>query len=145
MENDWAGVNEFEVNFVNQSEEDTIWMNHLTFKLPIHRIATSIRRIQKHAYATMMRAMVLNQPRTPLQLQKIPIPKPLPNQILIKVTACGVCRTDLHVVDHDLKEPKLPLVPGHQIVGIVETEGNGFKKGQRVGVKCLACFRSIEE
>ena len=70
----------------------------------------------------------------------LPMPAPGPGQILIRVRACGVCRTDLHVVDGDLTEPKLPIVPGHEIVGIVEVLGDGvdgFAVGDRVGVPWL--------
>jgi propanol-preferring alcohol dehydrogenase len=67
----------------------------------------------------MMRAMVLSQPGQPLQLQMLPKPVAGPGQLLLKVTACGICRTDLHVLDGELTEPVLPLIPGHQIVGIV--------------------------
>ncbi|MEE4146585.1 MAG: zinc-dependent alcohol dehydrogenase family protein [Halieaceae bacterium] len=88
----------------------------------------------------MMRAMVLSQPGEPLQLQMLPKPAPGPGQVLLKVTACGICRTDLHVLDGELTEPVLPLVPGHQIVGVVEDMGpgvSGFSRGQRVGVPWL--------
>ena len=64
-----------------------------------------------------MRAMVLSAPRTPLWPSELPDPEPSEGQILLRVHACGVCRTDLHIVDGELTEPKLPLVPGHQIVG----------------------------
>ncbi len=87
-----------------------------------------------------MKAMVLHKQKEPLQLADIPDPAPEPGQILLKVHACGLCRTDLHVVDADLTEPKLPLVPGHQIVGSVLTTGKGvtaFKPGDRVGVPWL--------
>jgi len=87
-----------------------------------------------------MRAMVLQRQREPLVLRDLPIPSPRPEQVLLRVTACGVCRTDLHVVDGDLLEPKLPLVPGHQIVGEIEAVGaavKGFHPGQRVGVPWL--------
>ena len=87
-----------------------------------------------------MRAMVLTQPGTPLQLQTLPKPVVAAGQLLLKVKACGICRTDLHVLDGDLTEPRLPLVPGHQIVGtVIETgEGvEGFSKGDRVGVPWL--------
>ena len=95
-----------------------------------------------------MRAMVLEKQQQPLVLKEVAEPEYLSNQLLIKVTACGVCRTDLHVVDGDLTEPKLPLVPGHQIVGEVFEMGSdvsGFRKGQRVGVpwlgsSCGHCF-----
>jgi propanol-preferring alcohol dehydrogenase len=87
-----------------------------------------------------MRAMVLTAPRTPLRETDLPPPKPGPGQILLKVRACGVCRTDLHVVDGELTRPKLPLVPGHEIVGTVEVAGEGagrFRVGDRVGVPWL--------
>jgi propanol-preferring alcohol dehydrogenase len=78
-----------------------------------------------------MRAMVLDSPREPLRLADLPRPEPGPGELLIEVAACGVCRTDLHVVDGELPDPKLPLVPGHQIVGRV-VDG-----GDRVGVPWL--------
>ncbi len=87
-----------------------------------------------------MRAMVLDRPREPLRLAELPDPAPGPGQVLISVHACGVCRTDLHIVDGDLTEPKLPLVPGHQIVGTVVGAGEGaerFAPGERVGVPWL--------
>jgi propanol-preferring alcohol dehydrogenase len=87
-----------------------------------------------------MRAMILEAQRQPLKLADIPEPVPGAEQILVKVNACGVCRTDLHIVDGDLKEPKLPLVPGHQIVGTVAGLGpgtEGFEPGDRVGVPWL--------
>lgn len=84
--------------------------------------------------------MVLEKARTPLRATDIAQPKPGVGQVLIQVTACGVCRTDLHVVDGELTEPKLPLVPGHEIVGTVVEAGNGanwFNVGARVGVPWL--------
>ncbi len=87
-----------------------------------------------------MRAQVLDAPGRPLRLAELPKPEPLRGEILVRVSACGVCRTDLHVVDGDLTEPKLPLVPGHQIVGRVEALGEGVKRfavGERVGVPWL--------
>ena len=87
-----------------------------------------------------MHAMVLNAARTPLEAVDLPSPRPGPDQVLIRVHACGVCRTDLHVVDGELTEPKLPLVPGHEIVGIVTEVGknvNRFRAGDRVGVPWL--------
>jgi alcohol dehydrogenase, propanol-preferring len=87
-----------------------------------------------------MRAMVFEKPGEPLQARDIPLPQPGPGQVQLKVRACGICRTDLHVVDGDLKEPALPLVPGHQIVGEVTAIGagvGGFETGQRVGVPWL--------
>ena len=87
-----------------------------------------------------MFAMVLKQPATPLEACDLPIPVVAPDQLLLHVSACGICRTDLQVVDGELKDPALPLVLGHQIVGRVLTMGSaveGFKVGQRVGVPWL--------
>jgi propanol-preferring alcohol dehydrogenase len=87
-----------------------------------------------------MRAMVLQKQRQPLQLTELPIPEPSPTQVQIQIRACAVCRTDLHVIDGELTQPKLPLIPGHEIVGIVAALGNeveGFKPGDRVGVPWL--------
>jgi len=87
-----------------------------------------------------MQAMVLAAQGEPLRLREIPDPQPGPGQLLLDVHVCGVCRTDLHVVDGDLTEPKLPLVPGHQIVGTVAELGEGvtgFSAGDRVGVPWL--------
>jgi alcohol dehydrogenase, propanol-preferring len=88
----------------------------------------------------MMRCMVLHAARTPLRLESMPVPHVGAGQVLIRVHACAVCRTDLHVVDADLTQPKLPLIPGHEIVGIVAACGEGverFKPGDRVGVPWL--------
>jgi propanol-preferring alcohol dehydrogenase len=87
-----------------------------------------------------MRAMVLTAPHTPLRETDLPTPRPGPGQVRLRVRACGVCRTDLHVVDGELPDPKLPLVPGHEIVGVVEAAGEGvdrFAVGDRVGVPWL--------
>lgn len=87
-----------------------------------------------------MRAMVLREVGRPLAMERRARPAPGPGQLLIGVSACGVCRTDLHVVDGELPSPRLPLVPGHQIVGRVEALGpgaEGFAVGQRVGVPWL--------
>ncbi|MDM7914182.1 MAG: zinc-dependent alcohol dehydrogenase family protein [Candidatus Eisenbacteria bacterium] len=87
-----------------------------------------------------MKAMILERPETPLRLVELPDPRPGPGNLLLRVRACGVCRTDLHVVDGELPDPRLPLVPGHQIVGIVEERGEGamhFAPGDRVGVPWL--------
>lgn len=87
-----------------------------------------------------MRAMVLHQKGAKLTLQDVPIPTPRAHELLIRVKACGICRTDLHIIDGELNAPKLPLIPGHQIVGIVESCGasvDGFTIGQRVGVPWL--------
>jgi propanol-preferring alcohol dehydrogenase len=88
----------------------------------------------------MMRAMVLEQPGKPLVEQLLPIPEPRPDQVLVKVHACGVCRTDLHVVDGELPRPKLPLIPGHEIVGTVVVTGSEVttvRPGDRVGIPWL--------
>ncbi len=88
-----------------------------------------------------MRAAVLESPGFPLVLREIPDPKPGPGQVVLRIRACGVCRTDLHVVDGELADSKLPLVPGHQIVGVVEETGPGvtdLSPGERVGVPWLA-------
>ena len=87
-----------------------------------------------------MHAMVLESPRQPLVAREIPRPVPRPDQLLVRVAACAVCRTDLHVLDGELPEPKLPLILGHEIVGRVEEIGaaaRGFQIGQRVGIPWL--------
>src|SRR5256885_6021761 len=87
-----------------------------------------------------MRAMVLERPRTPLVMRERSAPEPASGEILIEVAACGVCRTDLHVVDGELPNPKLPIVPGHEIVGRVAAMGAavaGLAIGERVGVPWL--------
>src|SRR5258707_13173525 len=75
-----------------------------------------------------MRAMVLERQREHLRPAELPDPKPGPGQVLLAVAACGVCRTDLHIVDGELTEPKLPLVLGHQIVGTVAGAGGGAER-----------------
>ncbi|QEA41003.1 zinc-dependent alcohol dehydrogenase family protein [Pistricoccus aurantiacus] len=87
-----------------------------------------------------MRAMVLPVPGAPLEMRELPRPIPGPGQVRLKVQACGVCRTDLHVVDGELPEPRLPLVPGHEIVGRIDALGegvDGFEPDDRVGVPWL--------
>lgn len=87
-----------------------------------------------------MRAMVFTRPGKALELQRLPVPEPDRGQVLVRVRACGVCRTDLHIVDGELSSPKLPLIPGHEIVGEVAAVGPGvdrFSLGQRVGVPWL--------
>jgi alcohol dehydrogenase, propanol-preferring len=87
-----------------------------------------------------MQAMVLEAPGAALKSAELPVPKPGPRQVLLKVVACGVCRTDLHIVDGELSHPKLPLVLGHEIVGRVEAMGaevQGIGIGMRVGVPWL--------
>ena len=87
-----------------------------------------------------MRAMVLETALTPLRIRELPTPVPAAREILLEVAACGVCRTDLHVVDGELPNPKLPLIPGHEIVGRVAALGAdvaGFAVGERIGVPWL--------
>jgi propanol-preferring alcohol dehydrogenase len=88
-----------------------------------------------------MRAMVLDKPRQPLQLRDVEKPRAAKGELLIRIVTCAVCRTDLHVVDGELQDPKLPLIPGHQIVGYVEEIGeevnSKFKVGDRVGIPWL--------
>ena len=87
-----------------------------------------------------MRAMVLEKPGQPLRESERPVPRPGPGQVRLRVLACGVCRTDLHVVDGELPDLGRPVVPGHQIVGVVEALGPGvghLAAGQRVGERPL--------
>ncbi len=87
-----------------------------------------------------MRAMLLDQAQQKLRLAATAIPAPGPGQVQIRVHACAVCRTDLHVVDGDLTQPKLPLIPGHEIIGTITALGPGvdrFAEGQRIGVPWL--------
>src|SRR5213592_2976401 len=94
-----------------------------------------------------MRAMVLDEPKRSLELRDVPKPKPGRGQLLVRVSTCAVCRTDLHVVDGELPDPKLPLILGHQIVGRVEEIGeensrfeirnSKFAIGDRVGIPWL--------
>ncbi len=94
-----------------------------------------------------MRAMVLDKPRQPLALKDLPLPSAGPSQLLVRVSACAVCRTDLHIVDGELTSPALPLIPGHEIVGTVIAMGRdctGFRTGDRVGIPwlgstCMEC------
>lgn len=102
-----------------------------------------------------MHAMVLEAIKQRLVLKTVPVPVPGPEEVLIKVIACGVCRTDLHIVDGELEHPKLPLIPGHEITGIVIRTGSGvagLKEGDTVGVpwlsytcgKCRYCINGRE-
>ncbi len=106
-----------------------------------------------------MRAMLLEKTRpaeeNPLRLAEIPLPNPGAGEIRVRVGACGVCHTDLHIVEGDLTLPKLPVVPGHQIVGAVDALGAGvkeFREGDRVGVpwlystdgECVYCRKGLE-
>ena len=106
-----------------------------------------------------MRAMLLEKPRpvdeNPLRLAELPLPVPAAGEIRIRVRACAVCHTDLHIVEGDLPLPKLPVVPGHQIVGTVDALGAGvteFREDDRVGVpwlystcgECTYCLKGLE-
>jgi alcohol dehydrogenase, propanol-preferring len=102
-----------------------------------------------------MRAVVLEAPGRPLRNTLLPVPMPSPGQALLRVKACGVCRTDLHIIDGELQNPVLPLIPGHEIIGIVESLGDGTSGldiGDRVGVpwlgetcgSCRYCLRGSE-
>jgi propanol-preferring alcohol dehydrogenase len=84
-----------------------------------------------------MRAMVLDAPGTELRLADLPVSEPAEGEVLVEVAACAVCRTDLHVVDGELPDPKLPLVLGHQIVGRVVEGGGRFEPGERIGIPWL--------
>lgn len=87
-----------------------------------------------------MQAMVLNALRQPLEWTDLPDPEPGPGEIRVRVLACGVCRTDLHVVDGDLPDPHLPIIPGHEIIGRIDRLGAGvtdLQLGQRVGIPWL--------
>jgi alcohol dehydrogenase, propanol-preferring len=103
-----------------------------------------------------MRAMVLDKPKQALQLRDVEKPRPAKGQLLVRIVTCAVCRTDLHVADGELPDPKLPLMPGHQIVGYVEEVGpdvpSSFAIGDRVGIpwlgwtdgECVYCRSSRE-
>ncbi|HXH85845.1 MAG TPA: alcohol dehydrogenase catalytic domain-containing protein, partial [Nitrospira sp.] len=91
-----------------------------------------------------MKAMVLTATKEvathPLQSHDVPIPRPEMGQVLVRLTVCGICRTDLHVIEGELERPKLPLIPGHQAVGIVQQIGSGVRErtvGERVGIAWL--------
>jgi len=110
---------------------------------------------EKMEIPKQMTAMVLEVARNPLRLMQVPVPQPGPNQVLLKVHACAVCRTDLHIVDGELEHPKLPLILGHEIVGTVVLVGEqvqDFSVGDRIGVpwlgftcgKCRYCQKGQE-
>jgi alcohol dehydrogenase, propanol-preferring len=87
-----------------------------------------------------MRAMLLEKMGDPLVARDVAAPLPAPNQLLVRVASCAVCRTDLHIIDGELPQPKLPLIPGHQIVGRIEAMGEGvsrFRPGDRIGIPWL--------
>jgi len=95
---------------------------------------------ERHAEVCKMKAMILDAQGQPLRLAEVPRPTPGADQVLLEVRACGVCRTDLHVMDGDLRQPRLPLVLGHEIVGVIVDKGaevQRFALGQRIGVPWL--------
>ena len=90
-----------------------------------------------------MKAMVLNRPGTPLQWTELPDRQPSSGEVRVKVLACGVCRTDLHVLDGELPDPKSPIIPGHEIVGRIDALGPGvagLAMGERAGIPWLAAY-----
>jgi propanol-preferring alcohol dehydrogenase len=89
-----------------------------------------------------MHAMVLKKLKTPLEWTELPDRQPGPNEIRVQVLACGVCRTDLHVVDGELPEPKIPIVPGHEIVGRIDAIGAGVK-GLELGERATRMGRVL--
>lgn len=102
-----------------------------------------------------MKAMIFKSAGQPLELKEVEIPAPGSDQVLVKVKACGVCRTDLHIVDGELAEPKIPLIPGHEIIGEIVKTGDqveGFQPGDLVGIPwlgytcghCKYCLRNQE-
>ena len=114
-----------------------------------------IAAAQNMELQTHMCAMVLEAPKKPLRAMDVPVPRPCPDEMLIRVRACGVCRTDLHIVDGELPEPKPLLIPGHEVVGTVVQKGEhveGFSVGDRIGVpwlgatcgRCTYCQRGQE-
>lgn len=107
------------------------------------------------AVPVTMQAMILEEAGKPLLFKTVPLPRPAYGQVLIKVIACGVCRTDLHIIDGELNQPKLPLIPGHEIVGVIVKCGEQVKnlqEGHIVGVpwlgytcgKCRYCLKGQE-
>lgn len=93
-----------------------------------------------------MKAMLLETANSTLHEAQLPIPVPKENEVLLKVHACGICRTDLHIIDGDLEKPKFPLILGHEIVGIVIDKGRKVDKftiGQRLGVPWLGHTAAI--
>jgi propanol-preferring alcohol dehydrogenase len=105
--------------------------------------------------STTMQAMILEQQKQPLLLKTLPVPEPSDKQVLVKIIACGVCRTDLHIVDGELTQPQLPLIIGHEIVGVVAKKGSAvtrLNEGDIVGIpwlgytcgKCKYCLKGKE-
>jgi propanol-preferring alcohol dehydrogenase len=132
---------------------------HPTLASPISTLALAVRQAHWIDFSPAMRAMVLEQPRpaenSPLALRDLPTPVPGAGEIRIRVRACGLCRTDLHIAEGELPLRKSPLVPGHQVVGVVDAVGPGVRRireGDRVGVawvystcgKCAYCRKDLE-
>jgi NADPH:quinone reductase-like Zn-dependent oxidoreductase len=116
--------------------------------IPLHRIglAVSFNKKSVNKDPVNMRAMLFEKAGQPLRLADVPVLRPSAGQLLIRVRACAVCRTDLHVVDGELSQPKLPLIPGHEIVGTVAEKGEGvarFAIGDRVGRRISAIRQSL--
>ena len=91
-------------------------------------------------HLVIMRAMILTSVGRPLEVVELPVPSAGAGELLVRVAACAVCRTDLHVVDGELPDPKLPLIIGHEIVGRIDEVGagvEGFRVGERVGIPWL--------
>src|SRR5215813_1439934 len=102
---------------------------------------TGLQKWRRSAYIVSMRAMLFEKAGQPLRKAELPVPRPEVGQVLIRVRACAVCRTDLHVVDGELTRPKLPLIPGHEIVGEIIAVGADVgerRVGERVGIPWLA-------
>jgi len=119
----------------NASNRKTI-VFPFSFKVQYNTEKQIFWRHNMHILKTM-HAMVLHKPGQALQYSEVSVPKPGSDQVLIRVHACGVCRTDLHIVDGELPEPKLPIIPGHEVVGTVIQKGvnaDAFSVGERVGV-----------
>src|SRR5438046_974276 len=110
-------------------------------RLAHRRDLRHLRGLREGGRRRPMRAMVLDGPGSPLELRDVPPPEPADDEVLLRVHACGVCRTDLHILDGELTGPELPLILGHQIVGTVEAAGPRVESvgvGDRVGVPWLA-------
>jgi len=119
------------------------------------RSIAGIEPLPETPQSCRMRAIVLHKAGEPLRLTDVAKPRPGPGEVLVRVHACAVCRTDLHIVDGELADPKLPLIPGHEIVGRVESVGdrvNRLRPGDRVGIpwlgwtcgECAMCRRDRE-
>ena len=100
-----------------------------------------LQTVDRPQRGSLMKAMLLDQPRQPLRLAEVVEPTLVPGQVRLRVRACGVCHTDLHVVDGELPHPKLPLIPGHEVVGIVEAVGDGVsRRPRRLSCRCAVAW-----